>query len=59
MKKGDKITQAKRYIYIVDIYAGWVTYHIYYPNQVWVKKDTVEAFQKKYLKERHEQVLLF
>jgi hypothetical protein len=59
MKAGDKITQKNRYIHIVEVLNGWVTYHIYYGLQVWVKKEPVDKFQKKYLAEQHEQLKLF
>lgn len=60
MKANDKITLPNKYIHIVEVYNGWVTYHIYYPDmRVWVKKTTVDKFQKKYLSGQHEQISLF
>jgi hypothetical protein len=59
MKAGDKIAQKNRYIHIVEVFNGWVTYHIYYGMQVWVKKETIQKFQKKYLAEHHEKISLF
>jgi hypothetical protein len=59
MKANDKIVFKNKYIHIVEVLNGWVTFHIYYGMQVWVKKMTTDKFQKLYLKERYEQTSLF
>jgi hypothetical protein len=46
-------------IHIVEASNGWVTFHLYVGMKVWVKKMTLEKFNKTYNAERHEQTSLF
>lgn len=47
------------YIKVLELKDGWVTFHLYSGMNVWVKKTTLDDFNKKYAVEKHEQVLLF